>query len=89
MAKATMGLRGINLVGKARDNEIKFSELSPKDKISMLEAMKHECRKWTEFKATKYVRLGAWLRGDVQAATLAARRGHTLGADRQDAIRRL
>lgn len=55
MAKATMGLREINLAGKARDNEIKFSELSPKDKISMLEAMKREWQKWTEFKATKYV----------------------------------
>ena len=55
LAKATMGLREINLAGKARDNEIKFSELSPKDKISMLEAMKREWQKWTEFKATKYV----------------------------------
>ena len=38
-AEASMGLREINLVGKARDIEIKFSELSPKDKLSMLEAM--------------------------------------------------
>ena len=54
-AKASMGLREINLVGNARDNEIKFSELSPKDKLSMLEAMKREWQNWTECKATKYV----------------------------------
>ena len=50
-----MGLREINLAGKARDNEITFSELPPKDKISMLEAMKREWQKWTELRATKYV----------------------------------
>ena len=44
-AKASMGLREINLVGKARDNEIKFSELSLKDKLSMLEAKKREWQK--------------------------------------------
>ena len=54
-AKASMGLREINLVGKARDNEIMFSGLSPKDKLSMPKAMKREWQKWTKFKATKYV----------------------------------